>query len=197
MEDLSFLTIKNKKNFTNWLQIIKPILESKEFQRRKLLFHHENQSLWHHCVKVSFMAYELALKYHADEKTCAIAGLLHDFYEKAWYYTPELEKLPKRFKENFINPKKTKLTQKHAFSHPYEAYKKATQYFPTYMNEKIKDAIEKHMFPLSLLTKEKWPHYKESWIVILADKIDSFTNLPTPKEFLKYLGLSTKNKKKQ
>ena len=62
MEDLSFLTIKNKKNFTNWLKIIKPFLESKEFQRRKLLFNHENQSLWHHCVKVSFMAYELALK---------------------------------------------------------------------------------------------------------------------------------------
>ena len=63
--------------------------------------------------------------------------------------------------------------------------------------EKIKDAIEKHMFPLSLLTKEKWPHYKESWIVILADKIDSFTNLPTPKEFLKYLGLTKRNRKKQ
>ena len=184
MEDLSFLTIKNKKNFTNWLKIIKPFLESKEFQRKKLLFHHENQSLWHHCVKVSFMEYELALKYHTDEKTCAIAGLLHDFYEKAWYYTPDLEKLPKRFKENFINPKKTKLTQKHAFSHPYEAYKKASQYFPTYMNEKIKDAIEKHMFPLSLLTKEKWPHYKESWIVILADKIDYFTNLQHQKNFL-------------
>ena len=55
MKDLSFLTIKNKKNFTNWLKIIKPFLESKEFQRRKLLFHHENQSLWHHCVKVSFL----------------------------------------------------------------------------------------------------------------------------------------------
>mgnify|MGYP001852739977 FL=1 len=48
------------------------------------------------------------------------------------------------------------------------------------------------MFPLSLLTKEKWPHYKESWIVILADKIDSFTNLPNPKGLLKYLGLSKK-----
>lgn len=70
------------------------------------------------------MTYKLALKYHADEKTYAIAGLPHDFYKKAWYYTPDLEKLPKRFKENFINPKKTKLTQKHAFSHPYEAYKK-------------------------------------------------------------------------
>lgn len=115
MEDLSFLTIKNKRNFTNWLKIIKPFLESKEFQRRKLLFHHENQSLWHHCVKVSFMAYELALKYHADEKTCTIAGLLHDFYEKAWYYTPDLEKLPKRFKENFINPKKNKIYTKTCF----------------------------------------------------------------------------------
>ncbi len=192
LEQLSFLETTDTTTFISWYKIVKPILQSEEFSKRKLLFHHENQSLWHHCIKVSYLAYNLALKYHANEKICAIAGILHDFYEKAWYYTEDLEKLPDRFKENFINPKKESLFQKHAFTHPYEAYQKLLTYFPEYENPIIKDAIEKHMFPLSLLTKEKWPHYKESWIVILADKIDSFTNLPNPKGLLKYLGLSKK-----
>ena len=52
----------------------------------------------------------------------------------------------------------------HAFKHPHYAYENARVDFN--LNEKERDIILKHMFPLTV----KPPRFKESYIVMLADK---------------------------
>ena len=64
-----------------YYDIIKDILESDEFQKRKNFKHHDD-SVYEHCLKVSYKSYLLAKKIGANYKDCAIAGLLHDFYKK-------------------------------------------------------------------------------------------------------------------
>lgn len=162
MENLK--TIVNKENYENWFEITKPILLSDEFQKR-LKFKHHYKSVFHHCVLVSFLAYNLSLKFKCDSKVCAIAGLLHDFYPNPWQYSKELESMDPKYIEN-LNIRKS-LFKKHGFTHAKEAYDNYHKYFPEYINYKIDDAIKCHMFPLNI----KPPKYKESWIITLSDKI--------------------------
>lgn len=177
--------------FISWLSIVKPVLEHPEFLKRRLFKHHENQNVIEHCILVSANAYELALKLNVDVNNCTIAGILHDFYTKAWQYSPELEELDDdKYKENFIpGHLKKPFLKKHGFTHPLEALENAKEYFPELMNSKIENAIATHMFPLSLTTDAKLPLCKEAWIVQLADKIVGINDLPTLEESFKYLGL--------
>lgn len=85
--------------FKKWYKIVKNILKNKEFQKRRLFLHHENESLWTHSIKVSFESYKFARKHNVNEYNCAIAGLLHDFYTEAWQYTEELESLDAKYRK--------------------------------------------------------------------------------------------------
>ena len=87
--DLNY--ISKLSYFNEWYAIVKPILLNDEFQKRKLFRHHDG-SIWQHCVEVSYRSFLLAKYYHLDQRTCAIAGLLHDFYPKAYKYNEELNK---------------------------------------------------------------------------------------------------------
>lgn len=177
-----------KKNVENYLvsgneyyEIVKEILESAEFQKRKTYLHHENCTVYEHCLMVSFLSYLWAKKWKCDYKSAAIGGLLHDFYDKPWQTNA-----PKS-----SGKKKTKFLKQHGFVHAGEAVANSYRYFPTLMNQKVENIIRRHMFPLNICP----PRYKEAWIITCVDKYVSMDVLKNPKVWPKYLGLGKKEKK--
>ena len=136
-----------------FLDIVNPILNNKEFLRRKKYKHHGNTSVYEHSFAVSYYAYMMAKKLHLNRKkirNVAIAGMLHDFYYKDW--TKIKEKKP--------------LFQRHGFVHAKEAKDNSIKHFPSLMNKRIENAIERHMFPLNITP----PKYIEGWLVTISDK---------------------------
>ena len=193
IDEIDILDIyKNDPYYKSWFRIVKKILKSKEFQKRRLFLHHENESLWTHSIKVSFNSYKYALKHNINEYNCAIAGLLHDFYTKAWQDNIELLNLDDKYRERFINHNKEKLLEMHAFTHPEEALYNSKKYFNKYLNKNIENAIITHMFPLSLFTKNKIPNCKESFVITYIDKKVSINVLNSFGNILKYTGLLKK-----
>lgn len=171
---LKVVIVMNKNDFFEYYQIVRPILESKEFQKRKKFRHHEDESVYEHSLKVSLLSYKLAKKCGFDYNSAAIGGLLHDFYSEPWQDVK----------------KKTKLFKMHGFVHAREAYKNSRKYFDDLMTPKIKDIIVKHMFPLNPTP----PRYMESWIVTFSDKVVSSTVLLHPASYPKYLGIKRERK---
>ncbi len=185
---------KSDPNFNSWFKIVKKILHSTEFQKRRLFKHHEYESVWTHCIKVSFESYKFAKKYGYNEYNCAIAGLLHDFYTKAWQDSIELTQLDDKYRDYFIHPRKLKLLEKHGFTHPIDALDNSKKYFRNYLNKDIENAIVTHMFPLSLFTKYKLPNNKTSLILTYIDKKMSTGTLISFKCILKYAGIIIQEK---
>lgn len=144
----------SKKSKEQHLLIIKPILEHDEYIKRKQYRHHKNKTVYEHCYQVSYLSYRIAkIIPKVDQKSAAIGGMLHDFYDKPWM--EDTEKKP--------------LLKKHGFVHAKEARDNSYKYFPELMNKKIENMILRHMFPLNIIP----PKYVESWIVTVADKIIS------------------------
>ena len=154
-----------------YLSIVAPILDSKEFLKRKNWIHHENCSLYEHCLVVSYLSYRICKKRNWNYKDAAIGGLLHDFYKEPWQEHLH-EKVP--------------FFKQHGFVHAYEAMENAYKFFPELMNERIANIIERHMFPLNIIP----PKYKEGWVVTYADKRLSLDVVVNLKALPKYLGLS-------
>lgn len=176
-----------KYNFTNYLeknheyyQIVKPILEDKNFQKRKNFMHHENRSVYDHCLAISIISYYWAKKFNLDYRSAAIGGLLHDFYPNPWL----------SHNNKLVNKPKTPLFQKHGFIHAREAAQNAKKYYPDFVNEKIDNIIKRHMFPLNIHP----PKYKESWLITIVDKYVSMEIFKNPTHILKYVGINFKNK---
>lgn len=169
---------KKKLNFENreYYNIVKEILNHEEFLKRKNFEHHYNESVYDHVLRVSYDCYKIGKKLKLDYKALAIAGLLHDFYDKPWQDTFE----------------KTKFFEKHGFVHAEQARKNAIKYFPHLVDEKIGDMIKTHMFPLN----KKLPKYKESWILTIVDKADSMEFLLHP-YLITRIGRSKAMKKKK
>lgn len=164
-----FLYTGKKKVLINlykeYYNIVKDILHNKEFCKRKKYEHHYNESVYEHCLRVSFDAFCIAKKYKLDYKSVAIAGLLHDFYDKPWQ----------------DNNEKKPLLKKHGFVHAKEALKNSQKYFKEYMNDIIENSIERHMFPLNITP----PKYIEGWLLVLIDKVDSIDFIIHPSAFIK------------
>ena len=111
--------------------------------------------------------------FHCDQRVCAIAGLLHDFYPLAWQYNEDLAKLDDgKYMERL--KRKEPLFKKHGFTHGDEAAINYVKYFPELEDKKITDCIRTHMFPLTI----RPPKYKEGLIITLVDKANSVHELP-------------------
>lgn len=162
--------------FDEWLLIVEDILLSDEFQKRKLFMHHHNLSVWDHSILVSFKAYIVASYFAADQRVCAIAGLLHDFYSQAWISTPEIEALDDGKYAKLMKQKK-KFFKLHGFTHALDASKNYIKFFPELENKKITNSIRRHMFPLNIIP----PRYKEGYIITIIDKWNSVHELPSIK----------------
>lgn len=180
------LSIKYQVFFDEWYGIVEDILLNEEFQKRKLFLHHYNRTVFEHSIRVSYHAFMIAKYFKASTRICAIAGLLHDFYPKAWLYSKELEELDKSYLSE-LNTKKP-LFKMHGFTHGKEASKNYIKYFPYLEDKKITDAIANHMFPLTI----RPPKFKEGLIVSYADKLNSLHELPGLKEITYKVGVKLK-----
>lgn len=123
--------------------IVSDILNNKEFKKIEECKHHKTNRL-EHSKRVSINSYKICKKLNLDYVSAARAGLLHDF-----------------FTNKYSDENKSKLMK----NHPLIAVKNAKKHFK--INDKEKNIIESHMFPVNLNVK---PNYPESIIVGLVDK---------------------------
>lgn len=134
----------------NYMKIVNPILENKEFNQIETIVHHGTTRL-SHSLRVSYYSYKLAQLCCLDSDQVARAGLLHDFYlDRTTDYENKKEKV-KLF----------------TTGHPKTAVQNAENHFD--LTEKEKDIIITHMFPIDY----RIPKYAESWIVCVVDKLVS------------------------
>ena len=145
--------------------IVKDILNSDEFIKRKKYRHHGDISVYEHSLKVSKLSYKIAKKINLslkrqvfNEYDMAIGALLHDFYYKP--YTEDHTKKP--------------FFKQHGFVHAREARDNSRKFFPQYMNKRVENIILRHMFPLNIVP----PKYLESWLITLTDKYVSLEVVP-------------------
>ncbi len=157
-------------NDRKYYEIVRSIINSPEFQKRKNFKHHEDCSVYEHCIEISYLAYRICRKLGLYSRDAAIGGLLHDFYYKPWQENVE---------------KKDSFFKQHGFVHAGEALDNSIKFFPELVNARVSDIILRHMFPLNIHP----PKYPESWIVTFADKFVSLGVLGSGKELLKYIGL--------
>lgn len=155
-----------------YYEIIYPILQNEEFQKRKNYPHHGKISVYEHSLAVSKKSYLLAKKLKGDYKSAAIGGLLHDFYYEPW--------------QNKL--KKSKILQAHGFTHAKEAVDNSYKHFPKLMNKKIENIILRHMFPLNKVP----PKYLESWVITIVDKYVSCEVIKNPKIIPSLVGIKKK-----
>ena len=128
--------------------IVKDILDNKEFNKLKEYKHH-GITRYDHVLRVSKWTYKVSKKWKLDYVSATRAGLLHDFF--------------------FVNNQEVKLSYriKVLFIHPKMALEKSKKYFK--LNKKEERIILSHMFPVGLCI----PLSLEGWIVNIADDIAS------------------------
>ena len=131
-------------NIDEYNIIIKDILSNDKVLELDNHIHHKTTRLTH-SKRVSYYSYLVCKKLNLDYVSTARGGLLHDF-----------------FLNSYSDEKSYKLLR----NHPLIAYKNASKYFK--LNNKEKNIIESHMFPINI---KYIPKYKESYIVSIVDKI--------------------------
>ncbi len=132
---------------TEFINIIEDILKNRTVQEMKNYRQHYETSCFDHCLIASYYCYKTCQKHGLDYISCARAAMLHDLFLYNWR-----ERQPDR-------------KGLHAFTHPKTAYENASKLFD--LNEKEKDIIMKHMWPVTLFS---FPRYRESFILTLVDK---------------------------
>ena len=125
MDETKELEKINRKLDDEYINIVEPILNHPEFQRRLEYHHHENRSVYTHSLYVSYYSYLVAKKLKLDYKSTAIAGLLHDFYYDDWQ----------------LHPKKG-IKNLHGFVHAKEAAVNSSIHFNELMNENTNLSID-------------------------------------------------------
>lgn len=143
-----------KRLYKEWYKIVRPIITSKEYLKRKQFRHHGNTSVYDHCIKVSMLAFSISKRFGLDYKSAAIAGVLHDFYTKPWQDDTKND---------------TPLLKRHGFTHAEDALCNAKKHFGKYLNPKIENAILRHMFPLNI----RPPKYSTGYVITIVDKVES------------------------
>lgn len=131
-------------NTLEFMVCIADLLSNEKVQKLQNYEQHVRTNRLSHSLNVAYYSFRLAKLIGADPRQAARAGLLHDLY---WY-----------------NWHDTKTPENHAYFHPRLALKNAERV--TELTEREKDAIVKHMWPLS----KGMPKYKESYAVTIADK---------------------------
>lgn len=126
------------------------LLKSEDVQLMGTFIQHANISCLEHSISVAYYSYCLCrkLNLNVDCRSIIRGALLHDFFLYDWHVTK--------------NPRGL-----HGFKHPLTALENAEEHFA--LNDREKDIIVKHMWPLTLTP----PRYKEALIVSLSDKFCS------------------------
>jgi uncharacterized protein len=126
---------------------VKFLIKHGEFNKLKNYNQHNNYSTFDHCIAVAEQAMNIVekfnIKINVDE--LITAALLHDYYLYDWHTADKSHRL-------------------HGFSHGKKAMLNAVNHYK--INKRQQQAIERHMFPLTLP-----PTTKLGIIITLADKM--------------------------
>lgn len=135
--------IDNDKEFQS---IISKLITNDTVQQMKNYRQHYETSCFEHCYIVAYYCYLICKKYSLDYKSAARAAMLHDLFLYDWRVRqPNMQGL-------------------HAFTHGKIACTNACKLFD--LNEKEKDMIIKHMWPLTI----EFPNSLEGFILTFVDK---------------------------
>lgn len=129
-----------------FIQMIDDLLNNDTVKQMKNFRQHYETSCFDHCLIASYYCYLYGKKFNLDYVSCARAAMLHNLFLYDW------------------RKKQDDRKGLHAFTHPKTAYKNASKLFD--LNEKEKDIILKHMWPVTIAL----PKYKESYLLTLVDK---------------------------
>ncbi len=129
-----------------FISIISDMIENNTVKQMHDFKQHYETNCFEHCLVASYYCYLLCKKFNLDYISCSRAAMVHDLFLYDW-----------RKRQNGRKGL-------HAFTHPQTAYDNASKLFD--LNEKEKDIIVKHMWPVTLAL----PKYKESYILTLVDK---------------------------
>ena len=129
-----------------FIQMIDDLLNNDTVKQMKNFRQHYETSCFDHCLIASYYCYLYGKKFNLDYVSCARAAMLHDLFLYDW------------------RKKQDDRKGLHALTHPKTAYKNASKLFA--LNEKEKDIILKHMWPVTIAL----PKYKESYLLTLVDK---------------------------
>ena len=129
-----------------FISIISDMIENNTVKQMHDFKQHYETTCFEHCLVASYYCYLLCKKFNLDYISCSRAAMVHDLFLYDW-----------RKRQNGRKGL-------HAFTHPQTAYDNASKLFD--LNEKEKDIILKHMWPVTLAL----PKYKESYILTLVDK---------------------------
>lgn len=141
--------VKDKKIIfedKEYMVLILDLLTNEKVQKMKQFRQHHKISCFDHCLFVSYNTYLICKRFHLDYISAARAGMLHDLFLYDW-----------RKRENGR-------VGHHAFTHGKTAYQHALTILD--LNDKEKDIIIKHMWPVTLAL----PKYKETFILSFVDK---------------------------
>lgn len=127
---------------------IRDMMKQSRLKKMNEFIQHGNTTCLSHTVAVVYCALSIAEKFHIkiDKRTLVRGGILHDYFLYDWHDGRNERKI-------------------HGFTHPAYALRNADKDFN--LNDKERDIIKKHMFPLTVIP----PACKEAWLVCLADKI--------------------------
>ena len=134
------------KDIEEFNMIIYDLANHPTVQKMKLYRQHYDTNCFDHCYNVAFYSYLICKKLNLDYISVSRAGMLHDLFLYDWR---KKQSEHKRF---------------HGFRHPRIALNNASKLFD--LNEKEKDIILKHMWPITIIP----PKYIEGYIITLTDK---------------------------
>lgn len=148
---LDKVNFKNINNEFEFYSIIEELINNETVRKMKDFKQHYDTSTYDHCLNVAYLNYIICKKLKLDYKSATRAAMLHDLFLYDWRNSKKLLNLEKP----------------HAFIHPKIALENASKLFT--LNEKEKDIILKHMWPVTL----SLPKYKESYIITFTDKLSA------------------------
>ena len=129
-----------------FFDLVGELLNCEEVKKLDEFSQHFNTSRLQHSINVSYCSYLICKWLNLDFKSAARAGMLHDLFLYDWREERQAEGA-------------------HAFAHPIVALRNAKKLID--INSIEADAIANHMWPITA----KFPRYKESYVVTMADKI--------------------------
>ena len=133
-----------------FFEITKYLINNPTVLQMKNYRQHYDTNCYDHCIEVAYWSYRFCKKHNLDYVSIARAAILHDLFLYDWRHS------------------KAMLKGWHAFRHPQIALENALNICD--LNEKEKDIILKHMWPVTFF---QFPKYKESFIITIADKLSA------------------------
>ena len=142
--------VAEKKEFLIYIREIKKYVELQKMLTKYI--QHGKTNVYIHSRNVAYLSYLMArfferkFKFKINYDELVVGAMFHDFFLYDWHDGVKREGL-------------------HGFNHPKIASINAEKYFK--INEKQKEIIETHMWPLTIT---KFPKSIEAKIVCIADK---------------------------